>query len=311
MDPVSWVLGLLLLAYAGGDMFKSHQDRSDYKEMVALNHQQAKELTSMSGNIYQSAQVITGLVIKGAETERKYQEILAKKDATAGEQLGILATQAESIANTTPASDTIKHHETAVSFMEQAGGSKIDEQLAWNKAYVAQNLAEMARIKALLEKEQQEKLRVQAELSASAAKNDKLASELVKKAEAHEQTAIQVKVVEGELHKTTDWLSKLKRMVFWASILAFIGFIGFVIYHIYNIFGLRKVVRAEAEKRRIANQEKYEAEALAGELKTSVKTFFNIGPEGNEQMKNILKANGLKKHFEDILGEADIKSERL
>lgn len=308
IDPLS--IGLLVLLCGGGlaDFFNDRKVNKQFDKLILVNEAQAKELSAASGNLQKQAVLVNDLVGKQAQMEAKFNETLAQKDKKAGEQWGIAATQAGSIARTTPASDTVQHYNTTVGFMKQAGGVEIDQILAWNTSYVAQNQQEMEILRKLLEQEKVEKAKIAENLAKETQKSENLAKNLADKAIQHEKVAGEVQVAHTILKDKDSWIAKLKSVMFWSAVVTIIGVIGFVLYHLYHILGLRRVVRAEAERRRQANEARYEAEKHAYELKTATKTFLAVGPEGNDQMMAILNANGLKKHFEDaIVAEAPEK----
>lgn len=303
VDPISIGLLILLFGYGAADMFKGFQDRRAIMDLVKENSRQADHLVTLAGNAQQGAEVIQKLVIKQAEEEKKYQGLLADKDAKTGEQFGILAAQAKTISQTTPASDTISHYKWASDFLAQAKGTIADAGLAWNTAYIKKNLADMNELQRQLEEEKRERQAAQERLLAEAERNEQLARALVTKTQEHAQTAKQVVAVEGELAKEVGIFETVKKTIKWSLIIGGLLGILYVGFHVYQVVSLKRRVLAEEARRREANQQMYAHKDTVDEMKTLIKTFMAVGPEGNAQMAALLKANGLKKHFEDVLAD--------
>lgn len=298
LDPVT-VLLVVFGLYVASDQVTDWREANKFSRVMDTNLDQAKQLGSMAGNMQEQSKVIVGLKLEQDQIEAQYEKTLTDKDREAGEQLGILATQAIQIAQTTPATDTIKHAETSKAFMKQAGGNTIDPGLAWNNAYIQQSLVEMDMLKQLLAAEKAEKARISAQLGTEINKADNLSLALVKKTEEHVTTAADLKAKGEAILAKDDLMRRAKAMAIYATCAAVIAGIAYVGFHIYQVISLKRRVAEEEERRREANRARYEHEKTANELKTAIKTFKAIGPEGNDQMDIVINANGLKKHFED------------
>lgn len=304
MDPITVGLAILLTAYFGVDQLGKFQDRSELRHLTRENARQATGLVTLAGNVQESAQLIQSLILENNGLEKKFEKTLKDKDQKTGEQFGILATQAETIARTTPASDTVAHYQTASGFMQQAGGAKVDQELAWNKVFIQNNMAEMALLQKMLEDEKKEKALIQQKLMQETDKNEQLAGTLVAKTQEHAKIAEKVQATEGALDKERTLFATIKRVIKYSVCIALLLGLAYVGFHVWQVMHYRKRLAAEEERRREANRQMYAQKGLSDEMKTLVKSFLAVGPEGNDQMHALLKANGLKEHFEDVLPPA-------
>ena len=250
---------------------------------------------------------MNSMIKEKGEVEKKYEKQLVTKDAETGKLFGTLASQAQSIAVTTPASDTIKHFDTAKTFMDLYGGTITDSGLAWNTTFINTQKSDYELIKAQLETTRKENEKLQKNLEKTSTENVQLTGKLSDKAVELEKTVGKVAVIENTLYAQKGWAAKLKSILYISVVLTIIGGLCYIRFHIWqlkqknkDITDIRDKLREEAERRRQATREKFNQEAEAKELKSSVKAFMSVDNEGNVGLKRILRSNGLRKQFEDF-----------
>lgn len=307
-EPVSIILGILLFGSVISDKINDWQDRKQLKFAIDTSVGLSKEVVTLSANNIEATKQINTLLEEKGKVEEKYNKQLAEKDKKTGEQMGLLAAQAKDIAQTTPASDTIKHFDTAKQFMDLYSGSILDSGLAWNTTYINSTSREFEALKKELEITKKENDKLTQNLQRESEKAITLSTQLNSKSIELEKTVGKVQVIENTLYNEKGWAAKLKKILFISALLTIIGgilYVGFHIWHVYkknkDINDIREKLREEAERRRQAMKEKFENEAHAKELTSAVKTFLTVDSEGNETMRRIIAANGLKKKFEGFV----------
>lgn len=314
VEPITITLGILFLASMISSEFKTREDRRDLKQAIDKNYQQATTIATLSSNVIQKVSEVDVLQRKLNETDEQYQKRLDEKDKQVGQQMGIVATQAKTIYNSTPNGQTEQHLNTAVEFMRHYSGNMIDQGLAWNAAYITNQNEQMKLLKEELEELKKEKKELKGELEKTTTELKTESSKTYAEALAHKETAARVVAIEGEKAKANALWERTKRILNIVVVISIIGGLLYLAFHIWQILSYRKQLRGvamraeeEAARRREANQKRYELEAHANELKTSIKTFFNVDDIGNSTMKKILESNGLKKHFEDVIQKEEDK----
>lgn len=307
-EPVSIILGILLVASITSDKIKDFQDRKELKKQIDTSVTLSGEVVTLSANVMQLSTNLNGMIKEKGEVEKKYERQLAEKDAKTGEQFGILTAQAKSIAETTPSADTTKHFDTAKTFMNLYGGTITDVGLAWNTSYVNSSVKDYEAIKKELEITRNLNQQLQKNLEKTSNDNVTLSTQLNGKSIELEKTVGKVSLIENTLYAQKGWMAKFKQIIFYSVIIAMIGALGYVAFHLWHIKKknadineIREKLREEAERRRLANKEKFEKDAEAKELASAVKTFLKISPDGNRDMLAILGANGLRDKFKDFV----------
>lgn len=304
-EPISIALGLLLLCYVAADKWTSWQDRKEIKQSIEKNFEQSVTINTLAGNIMQASQKEKELIKEKQEVERKYEEKLVEKDKQVGSMFGTVASQADTIYQSTPNGQTQFHLDTSLRFMKLFSGNLTDVGMAWNNAYVRAQNSEMELLKQHLNDLKTQNNNLTSTLTQEIEMTGNLTQRLNKKTEEHVQEALKVKIIEGEKAKTSSIFEKFKQTVYFAVIISALGGLIYLGFHIYQIVSYKKKLNEEITRRREANEKYYETERVKNETITSIKTFLHSGPEGNSQMLNILKANGLKKIFEDTINQVE------
>lgn len=307
VEPITITLGILFLASMISSEFKTREDRRDLKQAIDKNYQQATTIATLSSNVVQKVSEVDVLQRKLNETDEQYQKRLDEKDKQTGQQFGIVATQADTIYQSTPNSQTEQHLNTAIGFMGLYGGNMIDKGLAWNASYIANQNEQMKLLKEELDYLKKEKKELKGELEKTTTELKTESNKTYAEALAHKETAARVVAIEGEKAKANALWERTKRILNIVVVISIIGGLLYLAFHIWQILSYRKQLRGvamraeeEAARRREANQKRYELENQANELKNAAKIFMSTDKTGNSEFKRILRSNGLKKHFEDF-----------
>ena len=304
---ITILLGILLLGSVISDKFEKKQDRKELKTHIDNSVKLSATMVSLSSNNMETSKELNKLIVEKTNLDKKYEGQLKEQEKKTGEQLGILAAQASDIYSTTPAADTLKHFDTVKVFMQLHGGTIADQQLSWNTSFINSSTKEYEILKKELEITRRENEKLSTTLQKESDKNVNLSTQLNSKSLELEKTIGKVSLTETLLYSQKGWAQKLKSILYTSIILTIIGGIIYVMFHVWqlrqknkDIVDIREKLREEAERRRLANKEKYEKEAQANELKNAAKIFMSTDKTGNQEFKRILRSNGLKKHFVDF-----------
>jgi hypothetical protein len=298
-EPITILLAVLLIGYAVSDKLSAKQDRKELKQQIDNSVELSQQLATISSEKVLLANELNTTIKDKLLVEERYTKQLQEKDNKVGEQFGLLTSQAQTIAQSTPANDTITHYETSKSFMELHNGRMTDPNLAWNTAFINTQMVEYELLKQQLEQTKKENEKLNITLVKESEKNVELSDKLNNKSIDLEKTVGKVQLIENTLFAQRGWVARIKQLIFVSVIIFIICGVSYVLFHIWQIVSYKKKLNEEITRRRLANTDKYDAEFKAKELTAAVKTFLSVNEEGNETMKSIINANGLKKIFDN------------